>query len=108
MTLNISADALNDLAFTSGGDAYFGYSGRGMYGKNCVGITVPNITDLIALGCSLQVMHDNGEIDGATFGEMTNHASTDNMGRDMIVYWPNVNCSDAPADEDEEEEEEEE
>ena len=96
MTINITADALTDLAFIAGGDAEFGYSGRGMYGRECVGITLPRITDFINLGCALQTMHDNNEIDSDLFHEMTSGASTDNMGHDVLVYWPNVNCDDAP------------
>jgi hypothetical protein len=103
-TLNISANALNDLASTSGGETYFGYSGRGMFGAECVGITLPSMTDFITLGCALQVMYDNGEIDGTLFGELTNHASTDNMGRSIIIYWSGVSCDDAPSDDDEDEE----
>lgn len=45
------------------------YSGRGMNGRTCVGITTDSPEDLIA--------------EAGIVG-----AKTDNMGRKFIVYWP--------------------
>jgi hypothetical protein len=55
----------NDLGFRSD------YSGRGMFGKTCVGVTTDDPNDLIAqLG-----------IRGAV---------VDQMGKRHIVYWPKL------------------
>lgn len=52
------------------------YSGRGMYGRTCVGITTDEPEDLIA---------DAG-IKGAR---------TDSMGKRTIVYWPALSVEQA-------------
>lgn len=101
---NITRDALESLTLSAGGDAYFGYSGRGMYGATCVGITLPNLTDFVSLGAAIKTMYDNDEIDSEMYREMLTGASTDSMGHDCIIYWHNIGCDDAPSDEDEEDE----
>jgi len=50
---------------------YKEYSGRGMYGKTCFGIIVEPYTDLETELEKYDVM-----------------GHTDNMGRDIIIYWP--------------------
>lgn len=65
------------------------YSGRGMYGKECVGIvTEQRLTSALAeliLGCE--------DLDQAA--ELVERVATDNMGRDSIIlYWPHIKWSD--------------
>ena len=50
------------------------YSGRGMYGKNCVGIVTSNPVEVIELAAQV----------GITGAKM------DSMGMDTIVYWPKI------------------
>lgn len=47
------------------------YSGRGMYGKQCLGVDLPKIAHLVKLG-------------GVPL------PTTDSMGLGIIAYWPNV------------------
>ena len=56
------------------------YSGRGMYGKNCVGVVVE---DVFALGVAV------GQ-ESRHYSEDIPSAKTDSMGRDIIVYWPDL------------------
>ena len=50
------------------------YSGRGMFGKSCVGVTLRNDGELFQLGADV----------GNDFGLPT----TDSMGLGIIAYWP--------------------
>lgn len=57
------------------------YSGRGMYGKSCIGVETDDIFEL------------GFQIGSALSGEDIGHippCKTDSMGRDSIVYWPDL------------------
>ncbi len=56
------------------GSIYHGYSGRAMYGKECIGITTSKPFKAIELAAQY----------GITGAKM------DSMGLDSIVYWPNI------------------
>lgn len=73
------------------------YSGRGMYGKQCLGVVLDNAGDLFA--CVLEFMEP--EIDGlptdrsVLIGAFRGTAAfrgmaTDSMGRDLIFYFPDI------------------
>ena len=53
------------------GRVYRQYSGRGMYGKTCIGFVTSNPTDLAA------------EIG-------VRGSRTDSLGLNVIVYWPSI------------------
>lgn len=57
------------------------YSGRAMYGARCVGVVVDNPGKLMLLGAELERMEQSVE--------PFLRPRTDNMGYDLIVYWPN-------------------
>lgn len=70
------------------------YSGRGMYGKRCVGVTI----DGSLLGFLADLVEECEDThDGAI---LMRAAQTDQMGRGTIVYWPRAEW----LDEDDEEE----
>jgi len=59
------------------------YSGRGMNGRACFGITYSSTGDLLAIGAAL----------AATFGDqfaldLSSVARTDRMGLGSVVYFP--------------------
>jgi hypothetical protein len=55
-----------------------GYSGRGMFGKICVGVSLESESELWTMAQELI------DIDGL-------HAPhTDSLGRGIIAYWPRV------------------
>jgi len=101
--MKIDYTTLVDIAYEAGIDEdniRTDYSGRGMYGKSCVGYDLDSKGDLLSLGAALQT---EGVLD-----DFINRASFDSMGMGIIVYFPGIKCEDGPADEDEEDEEEDE
>jgi hypothetical protein len=85
------------------------YSGRAMYGAQCIGVTVPH-RDVLALGTKIAVQaaataSDNLVDEAEGFAIVTetleavngimSHAREDEMGLDAIVYWPRMVWTDA-------------
>jgi hypothetical protein len=63
---------------------YRSYSGRGMYGEkgNCIGFTTSDyINDLLAFGMAM----------GKEYPDFDTNTMIDDMGMDMIIYFPHVN-----------------
>lgn len=61
------------------------YSGRGMFGKDCVGLTVPQGGAFKAGAAVAAQLDEEGR------GELAElSCSSDAMGRDVIVYFPGV------------------
>jgi len=95
MTVNIKASDVLDLAYDLGDlvrSISPRYSGRGMYGANCLGFTTddPN-------GLSFRLGQICAERDGysddpdwPTVAHFLGRATTDNMGRSTIIYWPGL------------------
>lgn len=70
------------------------YSGRGMYGKECVGVDLENVGQVV--DAVLDVV-DNLEADTAKGRATTRlvmqalrQPSEDSMGRGIILYWPRL------------------
>ena len=64
---------------------YADYSGRGMFEKRCVGIVCSNMCRCLIELCAY--LQTNGvEVD---IGELI-PVCYDNMGKDMIVYFPEI------------------
>ena len=61
------------------------YSGRGMYGDKCLGFTVSDQRTAFRLVAGMSAVLGIDET-----LDITRKASTDSMGRDMIVYFPGV------------------
>ena len=69
------------------------YSGRAMYGKQCVGVTLDRLRDFAEM--LVDIARD--EIDVAS--AMARGVRTDDMGRSTIYYWPDAGApSDAVVD----------
>lgn len=67
---------------------YNGYSGRGMYGRKCVGITGSFSDCMMVLG---ELIKEAKEEPG--FDDMVDQLldfKQDSMGRDVILYWPEL------------------
>lgn len=93
----VVADELHeDLAMEVDCELRTSYSGRGMYGKTCLGFVTNNVPGLaFHLGMLLaewQPRSDEwGEVDTEQLIiAFTGNAHTDSMGLDTIVYWPSV------------------
>jgi hypothetical protein len=57
------------------------YSGRNMYGKQCLGIDMESMTDAFRFALSVQ---------DSDLAYILSNPVFDNMGRGIIVYFPNV------------------
>lgn len=75
MTNQEKIEALEEIAFETGGEIHTDYSGRCMYGKLCYGISVE--------GGGLDVVEAAG-------AKGIRGAKMDNLGRGTIVYWPSI------------------
>lgn len=72
------------VAKKTGGSVYADYSGRGMYGRECMGIVHADANEVIAEAGAAGLKG----------------AKTDSMGRKMIIYWPHVKAAEHTKDED--------
>ncbi len=90
------------------------YSGRGMYGRRCVGVVVENLGSFIADTISeivdrLAYMSEEEREDHNPATEMEQvvrafrNMKTDNMGMDIIVYFPEEEWKDDEKEDDDEE-----
>jgi hypothetical protein len=55
------------------------YSGRGMYGKECLGVQVASISDLYILGTKIGHLSQVASI---------YWPSIDTLGLNIVAYWP--------------------
>lgn len=64
------------------------YSGRGMYGTQCLGFEVDEYVSLLQVAADLidSVSEDNME----ALAQVLRESRTDSMGRGQIVYFPHV------------------
>ena len=95
--MKIEFSLLQDLAFEVDGDART-YSGRGMYGKSCAGITISDESSLVELGAAIVTTIEDEDLSDT----LIKGARLDSMGRGVIVYWPTIETD--GDDEDEEDE----
>lgn len=90
----ISLELLEEIAQEVEGSVRADYSGRGMFGDSCVGITTaPH--NLLKLGAVISRLVEDEELRD----ELISNSSTDSMGYDTIVYWGRVTCPDAEEEE---------
>lgn len=62
------------------------YSGRGMFGRKCVGFTCEDPGDVrVALA---HLAHDDDPDLAAAAAALAETPAEDSMGHDAIVYWP--------------------
>jgi hypothetical protein len=81
-----------DAAYVAGLDedcVRTNYSGRAMYGKDCFGLVHGSIGELLLLIVALA--------DRGVEMEFVNSARSDNMGLDMITYFPGTTLAGVPA-----------
>lgn len=60
------------------------YSGRGMYGAQCLGVDIGSWGEVMHITCALVAAN----VDVEDIKELGERMLYDNMGRGMIVYWP--------------------
>lgn len=84
MDANRFAELLEDLDL----DVTTDYSGRGMYGKKCVGFTVDDDREVHRAIIDLLVGCDDDERED--LGKILRGGRVDSMGRSTIFYFPRV------------------
>lgn len=69
------------------------YSGRGMYGKYCLGVTLDAGSEsrfLLELGMAIGEFNADPTNELEQTISLPNRVSSDSMGLDRIIYFPNV------------------
>lgn len=79
---------------------YNGYSGRCMYGKECVGISGSRADCMTVIGEVLRQAHNDPKMDFGQTVDILLQYDMDNMGRDMILYWPQLESIAVPVPDD--------
>ncbi len=65
------------------------YSGRAMYGRQCVGVTCENMFAAIAAITASVDWTDDEDL-MRDWLEALAETCSDSMGRDAIIYWPRI------------------
>jgi hypothetical protein len=76
-------DNLESCFHYADGEDIMSYSGRCMYGEQCLGVTFSGWADAFNFAMLI------GTCDEALV-EMLSHPSYDSMGRGIVVYWPRI------------------
>lgn len=94
------ASIIEDAADAVDGTFTSDYSGRGMYGKDCVGVVFEDTGGLVAMGAQIAwCVADRADYSfdmSGVFDAMEDVISDlqnmrmDTMGTGIIVYWPNI------------------
>lgn len=67
------------------------YSGRGMFGRSCLGISCEtSVIDVLLEMVQVRIWWDDDPDDTEQFIEALKGAQTDSLGLGQVVYWPNI------------------
>lgn len=69
-------------------ELYENYSGRGMFGRTCLGVIVQRNDSFMDFIINLTRYMDNYDVDDIDF--KLEGATYDNLGLDTVVYFPNI------------------
>jgi len=87
-------EMIRDAAEDMGDEVRFrdSYSGRGMYGRECVGVVGSEDSCMALVGEVIKRMHyeANPAVDFSQAVDLIMNISRDSMGRSMILYWPQL------------------
>ena len=101
MTLELDYWTIADLV-GDGESIYTDYSGRGMYGDTCFGLTFDSITDFVEFVKAVTEVVTYESVDEVTtpltnfYDNYLTKVSTDSMGLSTIYYWPRVKLVNVP------------
>lgn len=93
--LTVTAEMISTLTqFHDEDEIRTDYSGRGMYGRTCLGYTGEDVI-MFAFHLAITLtetarMHEPELFDVEEYLIMMGNPSMDSMGRSTIYYWPNV------------------
>ncbi len=66
------------------------YSGRGMYGRECPGITGSMEGCMAVISEVIKAAHMQGDLEFEDIVDTLLDFKQDSMGRDIILYWPEL------------------
>lgn len=69
-------------------EIYENYSGRGMFGRKCLGVVVKQGYSFLDFIINLTRYLDDNDVEDADF--KLEGATYDNLGLDTVVYFPNI------------------
>lgn len=69
-------------------ELYENYSGRGMFGRSCLGVVIKQGYSFMDFIINLTKYMDNYDVDDIDF--KLEGATYDNLGLDTVVYFPNI------------------
>lgn len=84
--MNITAQQLI-AAFADSEFSLYTYSGRGMYGEQCVAFDAPSLAEGFS---HVTRMLGSAEVPIEDIADLLEHAKHDSMGMDVVIYWPNL------------------
>jgi hypothetical protein len=89
-------NAIND-ANIEGDKLHTAYSGRGMYGETCHGISgsLADYSRLLVALATVGAPDESGEYETAA-DALADHVATDSFGTETIFYFPGVTITDSP------------
>jgi hypothetical protein len=101
MQNNETADIVRNFCLDEGYEFYPDYSGRGMYGRRCIGISHKDtaaemMTRLAAY--LLENLNDDVIENAAAILRRLKDARQDNLGLGTITYWPDIEAADAASE----------
>lgn len=76
------------------------YSGRGMYGQECIGLVVDSISDYTTIIIQATLFAELDE-KGDLFSFEARTVGMDNMGKGWVFYWPSKQFKENEGDDDE-------
>lgn len=102
MELTISRYQLEEVAdrldLEMGSDVRPDYSGRGMYGKTCVGVVTDSMGGFVRF--LLEVASEIGLGSNDEIGDLADRTSRDSMGLSTIYYWRGLTVEEDDDDDD--------
>lgn len=66
------------------------YSGRGMYGRECMALTLDRSINPMNLGAMLALWAVNRDLDPEKLGEDLGSFYSDSLGRGVVYYWRSI------------------
>jgi len=89
------AQLIRDIAEDGSEDTGFrnDYSGRGMYGRECVAITGSHEDCQALIAEVIKEAHARADSDELVFNDVVDAVldyKTDQMGFDIVMYWPHI------------------
>jgi len=93
MNQNNTLEAISDFCEAHGYSFHEDYSGRGMYGQSCIGISFRNASGFqIGVELALHLMEHCEDDAPNLLEELTRQYREDQLGLGSIIYFPGISA----------------